>query len=182
MYSTPKSHAASSLTIEEEPKIYWVVLRAPSDSEQDKQVGDDTLAREPMKTEEGTGQAQDLMTNRDAQELLEALAHSKQEEIPQLSWNSYVKFLLQREKLVLEREKLVLEENAHLKEEIAAEREVTRFLQGELQRSQQLVSEVLQMTSQKEDKVRDVEEDIAEIVFYNTMLIQNTHLIIHCHH
>ena len=58
MYSTPKSHAASSLTIEEEPKTYWVVLRAPSDSEQDKQIGDDTLAREPMKTEEGTGQAQ----------------------------------------------------------------------------------------------------------------------------
>ena len=29
---------------------------------------------------------------------------------------------------------------------------------------------------------RAVDEDIAEIVFYNTMLIQNTHLIIHCHH
>ncbi len=26
-----------------------------------------------------------------------------------------------------------------------------------------------------------VDEDIAEIVFYNTMLIQNTHLIIYCH-
>ena len=130
------------------------MLRALDNSEQDKQVGDDTLAREPMKTQEGTSQAQDLMTNRDAQELLEALAHSKQEEIPKLSWNSYVQLLLQREQFVLKREKLVLEENAHLKEEIATERKTTRFLQGELQRSQQLLSEVLQMTSQKEGKVR----------------------------
>ena len=130
------------------PKTYWVVPRALANSEQNKQVGDDTLARETMKAEEDTSEVQDFMTK--DEEL--ALVHSKQEEIL-----NYVKLLLQREELVLQREKLVLEENAHLKEEIAAEREKIRFLQAALHQSQELVQEVLQITLQKEDKVRDVE-------------------------
>ena len=113
-----------------------------------------TLAREPMKTAESNDHARDLMNNQNAQQLLETLAHSKQEEIPQVSWKSYVKLFLDREKLVLEREKLVLEENAHRKKEIAAEREMTHFLRDQLHRSQQLVSDVCRMTSQENNKLK----------------------------
>ena len=115
-----------------------MVLRVLANSEQNKQVDDDTLARETMKTQEDTNEVEEL-----------ALVHSKQEEIL-----NHVKLLLQREKFALVRVKLLLEENAHLKEEIATERKTTCFLQSELQRSQQLLSEMGRMTVPKEGKVK----------------------------
>ena len=122
-----------------------MVLRVLANSEQNKQVGDDTLARETMKTQENTNEVEDFMSK--DEEL--ALVHSKQEEIL-----NHVKLLLQREKFALVRVKLLLEENAHLKEEIATERKTTCFLQSELQRSQQLLSEMGRMTVPKEGKVK----------------------------
>ena len=84
-----------------------------------------------MAQAENTAEPQSLITQHNAQELLEALAGGKKEAIPQeLSWISFVKILWQN--------------NAHLKETIAADREVISFLRGELRRSQQLLSDVLQ--------------------------------------
>ena len=86
------SQASASSSSFTQAKIYCMVLRAPSDSKQNEQVGDDTLTREHMKTEKDTGETQGLMTDDDVRKFLEALAHSKQDEIPEVSWKSYVDF------------------------------------------------------------------------------------------
>jgi len=145
------SASSSSLT---QAKIYCMVVSVPSDSKQSKQVGDDTFTREHMKTEKDSGETQGLMTDDDVRKFLEVLTDSKQDKISEVSWKSSVDLFGQAWKLMLEREKLVINENAHLKKEIAAERKIICFLQDELKRSQELVSEMLRKILQNEGEVK----------------------------
>jgi len=145
------SASSSSLT---QTKIYCMVLSVPSDNKQSQQLGEDTFTREHMKTEKDSGETQGLMTDDDVRKFLEVLTDSKQDKISEVSWKSSVDLFGQAWKLMLEREKLVINENAHLKKEIAAERKIICFLQDELKRSQELVSEMLRKILQNEGEVK----------------------------